>query len=142
MGNELDSFDEMPNQVQAPKANRLPTMSRLRIDDLQAIKSALVIVDRKRIEGLTVGAVADYAAMVGLAEVNPQGDYSSAESILKLFSAPDKGQSVNQLSAWDAAFLKALYATDQSSKFHVTTIVEKMISDPVAVEVTPGAAHP
>jgi Secretin and TonB N terminus short domain len=146
LGNEMGTFDEMGDKGRAPKVNRLPVMSRARIDDLQTIESALVIVDRKRIEGLTVGAVADYAAMIGLAEVNPQGDYSSAESILKLFAAPDKGQSVNQpvnqLSAWDAAFLKALYATDQSSKLQVTTIVEKMTSDAAAVEVTPGAAHP
>ena len=88
-------------------------------------------------------------AVVGVAKFGTEdspggGSYAlftlpEAES---LFTAPGKGQSVNQLSAWDAAFLKALYATDQSSKFHVTAIVEKMISDPAAVEVTPGAAHP
>jgi hypothetical protein len=143
MGNELGFYADQSAHDRAPKVNTLPTMSRLRIDDLRVIGSTLVVADRRRIAGLNIGAVADYMALVGLADVDLAADYSSAESILSLFSAPEKGQSLTQLSAWDAAFLKALYATDQSSKLHSTTIVEKMVNDPETVPVTPpGAADP
>ena len=142
MGNELGSYQDMPQKARAPKVNTLSKLSRFQIDDLQVIKSTFVVVDKRRVVGLKIGAVADYVAMVGLAAVNPDGDYVSAESILSLFTAPQKGQSVDQLSAWDAGFLKALYATDQSSRFQVSTIVEKMTSDPGATPLTPGAARP
>jgi hypothetical protein len=142
MGNELGTYGDVGHDHRAPKVNTLPTMSRIQHDDLQTIRSTLVVVDKGRITGLSIGAVADYVALVGLAEVDLAGDYSSAESILSLFSAPEKGQSITQLSAWDAAFLKALYATDQSSKFHYTAIVEKMLSYPEILPVTPGATLP
>ena len=142
MGNELGEYSAVGHDNRAPQVNTLPSMSRIRHDDLQAIRSTLVVVDRRRITGLGIGAVADYAALVGLAEIDLAGDYSSAQSILSLFSAPEKGQPITQLSAWDAAFLKALYSTDQSSKLHYTAIVEKMIGDPEIVPVTPSATHP
>ena len=142
MGNELGPYENMPQQSRAPKVNTLPTMSRIQIDDVQVIKSTLVVVDKRRVVGLKIGAVADYVAMVGLAAVNPDGDYASAESILNLFTAPQKGQSIEQLGAWDAGFLKALYATDQSSKLQVAAIVNKMTSDPGATPFTPAAARP
>jgi hypothetical protein len=142
MGNELGSYAQMGDKNRAPKVNTLPTMSRIQSDDRQVIRSALVVVDKGRIIGLSVGALADYVAMVGLAQINLEADYSSAESILNLFTAPEKGQSISQLSAWDATFLKDLYATDPASKFHYTAIVEKMLSDPEIAPVTPGATHP
>jgi hypothetical protein len=106
------------------------------------IRSTLVVVDKGRVAGLTMGALADYTAMVGLAQVNLEGDYSNTDSILNLFAGSGKAPSVDHLSAWDAGFLKALYATDQSSTFHVTTIVEKMVSDATIIPLAPGAAHP
>jgi hypothetical protein len=142
MGNELGPYENMPQQARAPKVNTMPRMSRIQIDDLQVIKSTLVIVDKRRVVGLKLGALADYVAMVGLAAVNPDGDYASAESILNLFAAPQKGQSIDQLSAWDAGFLKALYATDQSSKLQVSAILNKMNSDPGITPLTPAAARP
>jgi hypothetical protein len=142
MGNELDSYNEMPSRSRAPRVNRMPTMSRLRNDDLQSIRSTLVVVDKGRIIGQHLGAVADYVALIGLAEVNLAGDYSGAESILSLFTEPENRESITELSAWDAAFLKALYATDQSSKFQFTAIVEKIMKDPETVPVTSGIAPP
>jgi hypothetical protein len=139
LGNELGTYAQMGDKKRAPDVNALPTMSRIRTDDLQVIRAALVVVDKTRITALKWGAVADYMAMVGLAEVNLGGDYSGAESILGLFTAPGKEPAISQLTAWDAAFLKALYATDASSKFHYVAIVEKMISNP---EVMPTTTHP
>lgn len=142
MGNELGTWADMSAHDRAPTVNTLPTMSRIRSDDLQVIRSTLVVVDRRRIAGMNIDAVADYVALVALAEINLAGDYSGAESILSLFSAPGKGQSITQLSAWDAAFLKALYLTDPSSKFHYAAIVAKMLSAPEATPVTPSQTHP
>lgn len=142
MGNELGAYDELSKSDRAPKVNRMPEMSRLKIDDVQTIKSNVVVVDRKRIAGMNLGAVADYVAMVGLAELNLHKDYSGTESILNLFDAHGAAHSVHQLSAWDAAFLKALYSSDQSSISQVNTIVDKMIRDPETMAATVGREHP
>jgi hypothetical protein len=142
MGNELGEYSDLSHEDRAPKVNNLPTMSRIQIDDLQSIRSTLVVVDKGRIMGQHLGAVADYVALVGLAEVNLSGDYSSAESILSLFIEPENGESITELSAWDAAFLKALYATEQSNKLHFAAIVDKMMKDPQTVPLTPGATPP
>ncbi|HEY6926435.1 MAG TPA: hypothetical protein VI653_23320 [Steroidobacteraceae bacterium] len=142
MGNELGQYSELPREDRAPKVNTFATMSRIQIDDLQSIRSALVVVDKGSIIGRQLGAVADYVALVGLAEVNLAANYSSAESILTLFTEPENGEPIAGLSTWDAAFLKALYATEPSGKLHVAAIVNRMMKDPATAPVTPAATPP
>lgn len=130
MGNALDSFQEMPSSGRAPKSNRLSEMSRIRIDDLLTIRSALVVVDTGRITGLNIGAVADYVALVGLAEVNLDANFSNCDSVLRMFTVRKaEAQAFSQLGAWDAAFLKALYKTEQADKMQRDSIVDSMLRD-------------
>ena len=87
-----------------------------------------VIVDTRRIDGLKIGAVADYAAMLGLAKINLNADVTGDDSVLRLFTASADAATLSQLAAWDAAFLKALYS-EQANKMQRHSIVNSMMRD-------------
>ena len=108
-------------------------MSRIQLDDVQEIASVLIVVDVRRIDGLKIGAVADYVAMVGLAKINPNADVTGDDSVLSLFMEPTEAQTLSQLSSWDAAFLKALYGTEQANKMQRHAIVGAMMHDASAL---------
>ncbi len=125
-GNSLGVFDMPRGGI---SANRFPDASRITWDDVQNITSVLLVVDARRIDGLKIGAMADYIAMLGLAKINLDADFSGDESVLQLFTAHEEGQTLSKLSTWDAAFLKALYSTEQSYKMQRSLIVTSMMRD-------------
>ena len=88
----------------------------------------LIIVDTRRIDGLKIGALADYTAMLGLAKINLDADVSGDDSVLRLFMGPT-GAALSQLGTWDTAFLKALYSTDQANRMQRHSIVDSMMRD-------------
>jgi len=136
LGNALDTFDEGSMGGRNPVANHHPVASRIRTDEVQNVMSVLIVVDAQRIDGIKIGAVADYIAMLGLAEINLDADLTSDDSVLRLFTVPKDVQSLSQLSGWDAAFLKGLYSTEQASATQRSSIVEVMMRD------TPLSAQP
>jgi hypothetical protein len=70
-----------------------------------------------------MGQLADYVAMVGLAQVRLSPDTGTAPTILSIF----RGQpQVQGLSPWDAAFLQSLYSTSQSSTLEVVMMKRRM----------------
>jgi hypothetical protein len=71
----------------------------------RVIISAIVIIDRNQVMGRRLDSLADYAALVALAEIRAAGATPQG-SILAMFTAPDAARS---LTAQDAAFLRALY---------------------------------
>jgi len=71
----------------------------------RVIISAIVIIDQNQVMGRRLDSLADYAALVALAEIRDPGA-APAGSILGLFAAPDAPRS---LTPQDAAFLRALY---------------------------------
>jgi len=100
--------------------------SRLEFSSVRSFSSVIVAVDRDRVRGAKLTALADYIALVGLAEIHPHPDMGTAPTILRLFSGsePDKP---TELSAWDAAFLRALYGTDQSLRLQRFEISASMM---------------
>ena len=113
-----------------PLQNDHATLSRIQHDDVQELTSVLVIVDARRIDGLKIGAVADYAAMLGLAKINLNADVADDDSVLRLFTIPtDAAATLSKLGAWDVAFLKALYSTEQASRMQRQSIVNSMLRD-------------
>jgi hypothetical protein len=76
------------------------------------IHRAIVAVDQTRLPGVTRGQLADYVAMVGLAQLTADLQLGDSPSILKLFSGTPQAASAG-MTDWDEAFLKALYDTDQ-----------------------------
>jgi hypothetical protein len=69
-------------------------------------KRAFVIVDIDRINGVNLTQLADYLAMVSLAQVNPDADTSGYATVLNLFRNPAE---VEGLTQWDMAYLQGLY---------------------------------
>lgn len=70
-----------------------------------------VIVDSTRLQGVTLGQLADYVGMVGLAKFKVTADLDDVPTILKLFFGSPGGAPA-RMSEWDRAYLKALYGTE------------------------------
>jgi hypothetical protein len=90
--------------------------SHMRYTDVQNLTSVIIVVDSQRTTDLGIGQLANYVAMVGLAQVRADADSGEAPSILSLFGKTDprpKG-----LSPWDQSFFHGLYTTNRSSVLH------------------------
>jgi hypothetical protein len=99
--------------------------SRITRAAVRAIYTAIVVVDFRRIEGLTFGQVADYVAMVGLAKLREDPQPGAVPTILGLFH--DGGEDrARALTVWDQAFLKSVYASRDGSVTEVTQVKLKM----------------
>ena len=98
--------------------------SHMRYTDVQELISVIIVVDSRRTTDLDIGQLADYVAMVGLAQVRADADSSEAPSILSLFGKPDPRP--QGLSPWDQSFLHGLYTTNQSSVLQLITIKTSM----------------
>ncbi len=94
--------------------------SRLTWASVRRISLAIVVADTGLVKGLTVGQLADYIAMVGMAQIRESAKPADAPTILRLFTESGAAQPAG-LSRWDQAFLKSLYATDPEN---VTQIAE------------------
>jgi hypothetical protein len=81
--------------------------SRITRYDVFGFSLALVVIDTTFPQGVKLGQVADFAAMVGLADVDLDADIGDAPSILRLFAASSDAPP-SGLSTWDQAFLSAL----------------------------------
>jgi hypothetical protein len=94
--------------------------------------SIFAIIDTHRTEHIALDQLADYVCMTGLTDVNLEADleadFASAPSVLHLFAPSGEGQP-SGLSRWDAAFLKALYHSNQSSRTRRFEITERVIHD-------------
>ncbi len=90
--------------------------------------SVFEIIDTDRTEHTTLGQLADYVAMAGLTRVDLDAGLGSAPSILRLFAASGENQP-SGLSTWDAAFLKALYQSNQTSRTQRLDIAERVTQD-------------
>ena len=84
--------------------------STVRAPTVRHIKSAVVVIDTALAAGRSVDSLADYAALVGLAEIWPNREAVPTGSILSLFAAPARtGDDAPVLSAMDRSFLCELY---------------------------------
>jgi hypothetical protein len=99
--------------------------SRLTWGVVRAIYTAIVAVDLTRIEGLTFGQVADYVAMVGLAQIRSGPDLGEVPSILRLFATDNTGRPKG-LTEWDQSFLEAVYDTTDGSVTEISQIKLRM----------------
>jgi hypothetical protein len=88
------------------------------------ISSAIVVIDLRRMKNVTIQQLADYVALVGLANVQLDVDTGPAQTILQLFghAAPPQG-----LTQWDRALLYSLYNTHVADKLQVSEIESAMV---------------
>jgi hypothetical protein len=102
--------------------------SRIEQSTVRDLTSILVIVDARRVKGVTFGQLADFVAMVGFAEIRVNANIGDAPTILRLFlgsgNPPPAG-----LSAWDEAFLKALYHTRHTDKAQLAAIKTSVLQE-------------
>lgn len=103
-GDCVDASDYAP-QIAVASASRLTTQI---IDNLTR---AIVIVDVDQVSGVSALQLADYIAMVSLAQIDPGADTSGYVSILNVFGAPEASDS---LTDWDLAYLGGLYDAERT----------------------------
>jgi len=104
--------------------------SRIRNPLRDDLAQVIIIVDIDRVAGVDLGALADYLAVISLAQIDPELDPVSYDTILSLFSEganPPPG-----LTDWDRAFLRGLYAaeqTDEASNARIGNIANTMADE-------------
>jgi hypothetical protein len=97
--------DEQPPRIRVVSASRLRTQIR---DDM--VRS-VIIVDVDRLAGASLVQLADYLALVALAQVDAEADTAPYPTILNLFADPASAPA--GLTEWDRSYLTALYEHDQ-----------------------------
>jgi hypothetical protein len=109
---------------------RVSNSGRLRQGTRQEFNRVIVIVDASAIAGKPFPAVADYVAMVSLAQIRADADRQGLETILNLFDTPAEGEAIpTGWTAWDEAYVKGLYeapAFARSSKQQENAIVRSV----------------
>jgi len=95
---------------------------------LRGIIAAKVVIDVKLAEGIPVDSVADYAALVGLAEIR-LSEQAPPNSILSLFSKAGP----RELTATDQTFLRTLYKLplDRTALAHRSLLIRGLVGGDV-----------
>jgi hypothetical protein len=104
------------------------TASRIIFSSIRDLASVFVIVDTRRLKGVTFGQIAAYIAMVGLAELRSEPKLGATPTILSLFSTSE-GKPPPSLTSWDQAYLKALYHTAHDDKMQLAEIKTSVVKD-------------
>lgn len=124
---EIYNLDGTPLGNMEGRTNQSARATRMETNNYRALSSVMVIVDARKMKGVSFGQVAAYVAMVGLAQIRPQANVKEAPSILNLFA--DSGKAPPALTAWDESFLKAVYQTRITDKAQLAAIRSAMVQD-------------
>lgn len=101
----------LPGEEPSQRAVRSP--SRLRSQDKNVFVRTFVILDLSKVAGIDTNALGDYLAMVSLAQIEADADFSGYTSILNLFGDPAGNPG---MSEWDLRFLHALYSAELTER--------------------------
>ena len=77
-------------------------------DDLSRV---IIIVDNTKLKGANWQQLADYLALISLAQIDPHTNPTEYDSILNLFSNPAV---YSGLTDWDLSYVRALYSFNQA----------------------------
>jgi hypothetical protein len=116
-------------EVDQARASRLTP----NVDD--AFSRVFVVLDGRRLDGLTSGQIAAYVAMITLAEVRVDAPPGEVDSIVNLFTDKTTGRPPPEdLTFWDRAYLGALYnAPTQISLSMQRSVMEDRIQHAIEV---------
>jgi hypothetical protein len=92
------------------------------------LSSLIVLIDARRAKGINFDQLAAYVAMIGLAEIRVDAKIGDAPSILGLFTGSANTAPLG-MSAWDTAYLKALYHTQHDDKTQLLALKASMIKE-------------
>lgn len=87
--------------------------SRLNTQIIDYIFRTVVILDIDQVSGVSGQQLADYVAMVTLAQIDPEADTSRYASILNVFDTPDAPA---ELTDWDRAYLQGVYDAQRTRR--------------------------
>ena len=90
---------------------RLPTSTRLSSPIVDSLIRTVIIVDLEQVGGVNVQQLADYLAMVTLAQIDPDADTHAFQSVLNVFENP---ASADGLTEWDQTYLRGLYRANRT----------------------------
>ena len=90
---------------------RLPSATRLSSPIVDSLYRTIIIVDLEQVRGVNVQQLADYLAMVTLAQIDPEADTHGFQSILNVFDSP---ATVSGLTEWDQTYLRGLYRANRT----------------------------
>lgn len=94
----------------SPPVTTVRGASRLNSQVVDELNKAIVIVDIGLLGGADIGQLADYVAMVSLAQVDPEADIAGFDTVLNVFADPG---STPGLTSWDWSYLEALYGAER-----------------------------
>lgn len=109
------------------RTNDSARATRIEINNYRALSSIIAIIDARRMKDMSFGQIASYVAMVGLVQIRPDANVSDAPSILNLFAGA--GKAPPGLTAWDQAFLKAVYETRITDRAQIAAIKTAMVQN-------------
>jgi hypothetical protein len=112
----------------APPVITARGVSRLNSQIVDELNKAIVIVDVDLVGQTDIVQLADYLAMVSLAQIDPTAETAGFDTVLNVFDDPT---SVSGLTPWDWSYLQALYASERSRENPAT----------IAGEVADGLAR-
>jgi hypothetical protein len=100
--------------------------THLILGNLRAISYAIVVADTRQLhrDHVTLGQLAGYVSLVGLADVRVDTDGGGVPTILRLFHGPKAPQG---LTKWDRALLYSLYTTSQSDMLQLNDMEVSMV---------------
>ena len=108
-------------------------ITQIRRNAVRDLSSVVVLVDARQIKEISMGQLAAYIAMVGLAEIRVGAKLGDAPTILRLFTDTANAPALG-MSAWDTAYLKALYHTELDDKTQLLALKASMLN-----EIAPGS---
>lgn len=110
-----------PNEMRAPDADSITGTqavrsqgSRVRAPERQDFNRVVVIVDGVRASGYPIDSLADYIAMVTLAQIDPAAQTRDYPTILNLFDE-DPDRISFEMTNWDIAYLDGLYRATRNA---------------------------
>jgi hypothetical protein len=88
---------------------------------------ALIVVDARRVSNTPTSAWMDYVAFNALAQINPDARTTNYPTILNLFS--QSASPPTELTAWDLAYLDALYRVRSEDADRQIAAIARRLSD-------------
>jgi hypothetical protein len=116
-----------PTDIEGPPAYS-PETAYARFNVIWGMRQVTMVVDRARLQGISLGQFADYVALASLSQIKVGAHLGDAPTILKLFDGTPQAGS-DGMSDWDRAFLKSLYATASTSKGQRAQIAHQVVHE-------------
>jgi hypothetical protein len=96
---------------------RVREVGRLRTGSREDFDRVIIVMDVTRMGRLRSSSLADYIAMVALAQVDPKAEITGVSSVLNLFTDRAAGvEPVAGMTEWDKADLKGLYGATRDAR--------------------------